>query len=157
VRPARALKADNTPREHKNQGVMVWSCWMLSRGFGQPPNLVAKSPTASTPAQRQGKQRWIHLGRSAVGQIHLPRGGRGETRQWNPWGTRLLGLARSISTEFFTVGHTHNLVDQRFACVGKILSQSPVLQAPSDFLSAIENQLAPTSGRDLHVEMLTGI
>jgi hypothetical protein len=55
------------------------------------------------------------------------------------------------------VGHTHNLVDQRFACVGKILSQSEVLQAPSDFLSAIESQLAPTSGRDLHVEMLTGI
>jgi len=68
------------------------------------------------------------------------------------------GKADSISNHFFTVGHTHNLVDQRFSILGTSLSNSPVLETPTDFLRVIKQHLKPGRHRTLvHTEVLDGI
>lgn len=67
------------------------------------------------------------------------------------------GCARSISNEFFTVGHTHNVCDQRFSVVAKVLKASPVLQNLNDFSQAIENGVNPTGNRVLKCETLHGV
>jgi hypothetical protein len=55
------------------------------------------------------------------------------------------GRADSISNHFFTVGHTHNGVDQRFSIIGGELIKSEVLETPDDFLDVIQSI---KSGRD---------
>lgn len=48
------------------------------------------------------------------------------------WGGTLLlkNLFRSVSYTFYTVGHTHNEVDQRFAVVRAALNRATTLQTP---------------------------
>ena len=54
----------------------------------------------------------------------------------------------------FRVGHSHWKVDQRFAEVRTVLSNSKELQNPEEFAQAIRSQLKPRQGRSLHVEVL---
>ena len=44
----------------------------------------------------------------------------------------LKGLFQSISYTFLTVGHTHNLVDQRFSIIRSALCQEASLESPED-------------------------
>ncbi len=53
-------------------------------------------------------------------------------------------------------GHTHNLVDQRFAVVGQVLKRSPVLENLEDFAAAVREDVTPKAGRDLRVEVMEG-
>ena len=90
-----SAQADNTPREHKNQQLLIWSSWLIA--------------------------------------------------------SRRL---RSVDTQFFIVGHTHNICDQRFSVIAPILASAHVLQSPDEFLDRIAAKVKPTGGRDLHVEKL---
>jgi hypothetical protein len=56
--------------------------------------------------------------------------------------------------EFFVVGHTHNVVDQRFSVVGPVLKAAQVLETPSDFMNLIKERVRPGICRDLQVEIM---
>lgn len=90
-------QADNTPREHKNQQLLIWSAFLVC------------------------------------------------TNKFE-----------SVTNDFFEVGHTHNVCDQRFSVLAPRLSRSPVLECPEEFADVIRNQVEPTSGRELLVEIIEG-
>lgn len=90
-------QADNTPREHKNQQLLVWSAFLVC------------------------------------------------TNKFE-----------SVTNDFFEVGHTHNVCDQRFSVLAPRLSRSPVLECPEEFADVIRNQVEPTGGRELLVEIIEG-
>ena len=55
--------------------------------------------------------------------------------QWlNKWSAYLItsGLFRSVSINFFQVGHTHAAIDQKFSIIATALVQQSVLEVPED-------------------------
>ena len=90
-------KADNTPREHKNAGLLLFSGWLVATG-----------------------------------------------------------RFASCSNSFFEVGHTHNVVDQRFSSVTRLLRRCQSLQTPGAFAAEIQQKLQPTCNREVVVEQLPG-
>ena len=90
-------KADNTPREHKNAGLLLFSGWLVATG-----------------------------------------------------------RFASCSNSFFEVGHTHNVVDQRFSSITRLLRRCQSLQTPGAFADEVQRQLQPTCNREVVVEQLPG-
>jgi hypothetical protein len=67
------------------------------------------------------------------------------------------GKARTVTTDYFQVGHTHGLVDQRFSIVASKLSSAAVLETPADFITRIQDTVVPTGFRSLHVEQVDAV
>lgn len=63
----------------------------------------------------------------------------------------------SCSNEFFQVGHTHNLVDQRFSIINPALKRTKCLETPDDFLDLILSSITPTGNREIHVEKIDAV
>ena len=67
------------------------------------------------------------------------------------------GRASSVRNEFNMVGHTHNIVDQRFSVAGTTLREAHELEAPSQFMSLIQEKIIPRQGRQIHVEEIDAV
>ena len=61
----------------------------------------------------------------------------------------------TVSLTQFRVGHTHGLIDQRFAEVRKALAESPVLSTPAEFCQAIREGVTPHGQRQLRASHVT--
>ncbi len=61
---------------------------------------------------------------------------------------------QSVGAEFFEVGHTRNLCDQRFSILAPHLSRSPILETPEDFMKVMREKLKPPEGRELTAEKI---
>ena len=72
-RGGKVFQADNTPREHKNKGTLIWCCWMIARGtcrsisneFFMVGNRTPVRCTCRGPARDQADPRRLCSGRLA--------------------------------------------------------------------------------------------
>ena len=58
---------------------------------------------------------------------------------------------------FCRVGHTHNLLDQRFGILGAKLARAPSMQSLDEYVSFVHENYVPANGVKLVVEAVHSI